>query len=280
MNADNVEWAQITPDTVVVADHHRAWLHRLAPLTDDDPFAAPMQGPGSPETTRHLLEGALAAGQRLARRDQPTPPLTPLRWAWRLAGYYHTTHSTPGLMAEAAERFAAAGRQALAAYARLKVQDEGGHDALALRDLAALGYAAAALVAAVRPATAAALVDYFVQTVRAADPVGCVGYAYALERMAISISRRYIEQVEALLPAGVRATRCLRVHSSIGADVSHVQDALDLTSCLPAADRVRIAQACFQTVIIRYSTPLDDYLSDAELERRLAPFRSSVANPN
>lgn len=273
MSYDLVEWAQITPDTVVVGDSRHAWLHRLALPADEDPFATPMQHAGSPDSTRHLLEGALAAGQRLASRTAPAMPLTPLGWAWRLAGYYHTTHSTPTLMAEAAERFAAAGRQALAEYAQLKVQDEAGHDALALRDLAALGYDGPALVEAVRPATAAALVAYFTETVRAADPVGCVGYAYGLERMAISISRRYIDQVDAAMPPGVFATRCLRVHSSIGADVSHVQDALDVTARLPAADRTRIAQACYQTVVIRYSTPADDTLAEDVLERRFAPFR-------
>jgi len=59
---------------------------------------------------------------------------------WRLAGYYHTTHATPRLMAEAAARFATSGRYALARYALEKVRDEGGHDELALMAITQIAF--------------------------------------------------------------------------------------------------------------------------------------------
>jgi hypothetical protein len=173
-------------------------------------------------------------------------------------------------MRVAAERFAAAGRAELAEYAALKVEDEGGHDSLAERDLAALGFDAPAAVRALVPPTAAALVEYFTSLVYADDPVGCVGYAYALERLAVAVPKDYLRQVEAVLPPGVNATRCLRVHSASGADLSHVEDAVQVTASLPAADRIRIARACYQTTKICASAPPEGHLSEPELERRLA----------
>src|SRR6185503_2553531 len=137
------------------------------------------------------------------------PPLTKARWAWRLCGSYCTTHATPGLMAEAAARFGATGRAALARWAEQKAREEQGHDRQALRDLAALGYDAERAVAALVPPTAAALVRYFTAAVRAEDPIRCVGYAYALERLALRQDAAYIKRIEAMLPPGVYATRCL-----------------------------------------------------------------------
>ena len=267
-----LEWVQVAPMLVVVANQERAWLHQPHPATDD-PFAQPMQHAGSLPTTRKLLEGVIGAAQQAVSPTTP-PPLSLPRWVWRLVGYYHTTHSTPRLMAEAAERFAATDRQALRAYAQLKVADEAGHDELALRDLRALGYDAEAMVSALHPPTAAALVAYFTETVRNADPVRCVGYAYALERMAISVSRAYIQQIEAMLPPGVHATRCLRVHSSIGADVSHGEDSLTVTAGLSAAERIQVAQACYQTVLLRYTTPPAEQITEAVLVDQLSRFRS------
>jgi len=265
-----VEWACLTPGLVVAATPERAWLHRPDACDPDDPFARPMEGPGSLPTTRRLLEGALGAAQQSVPATGARPRMTPARWAWRLASYYQTTHATPTLMAEAQRRFAAAGRRELAEYAALKVEDEGGHDDLALRDLRALGYDAEALVAAHQPPTAARLVEYFTALVRADDPAGCVGYAYALERLAIATGRDYIRQVEAALPPGVYATRCLRVHSSLGADVSHVEDAVSVTARLPAADRIRIAQAAYETSRLCCAVPKGGHIPEEVLQKRLA----------
>lgn len=265
-----LEWAQVSPETIVVADSARAWIHRPSFPGAADPFATAMEGAGTVGTTRNLLEGCIAAAQTAVRIETPRPALTRARWIWRLAGYYHTTHATPHMMRIAATRFEAAGRTSLAAYAASKVADEAGHDTLALRDLAALGLDAEATVRALVPPTAAALVALFSALVDTADPVGCVGYAYALERLALAVPRDYLRQVEAVLPAGVNATRCLRVHSATGADRDHVEDALHLTAGLTAAERLRIARACHETTRIHAAAPAEGHVSESELARRIS----------
>lgn len=277
-----MEWAEVAPGSIVVATAERIWLHTPVFNGQPDPFALPMEGPGSEATTRQLLDGAIgAAGRRKpaqalqAQAAQATPPLTPARWAWRLAGYYQTTHATPRLMAAAAERFAAAGRDALAAWAREKVRDEAGHDRLALRDLDALGYDAAAVVDALVPPTAAALVRYFeARVLEDDDPIGCVGYAYALERLALERGARDIAAVEAILPRGVVATRCLRVHSAAGSDATHVDDTVRLVAQLTAGERTRVARACYETAIIYCTPPANGFITEEALVQRL----SALAN--
>ncbi|MCK6593093.1 MAG: hypothetical protein L6Q76_36525, partial [Polyangiaceae bacterium] len=195
MGKITIEWAEVAPGTIVVADEDRAWLHARSIGGGSEPFSMPMQGPGSLATTRNLLDGAVGAGQRsvvLGAPGEPPPPLTELRWAFRLAGYYHTTHATPSLMEQAQARFAAAGDDSLAHWAETKAREERGHDELALRDLRALGYAAEELVSVVRPAIAMALVSAFTDWVLGPDPVYCVGYAYALERLAMTRGPDYL----------------------------------------------------------------------------------------
>jgi pyrroloquinoline quinone (PQQ) biosynthesis protein C len=192
---------------------------------------------------------------------------------WLLAGYYHTTHATPRLMAEAAARFAIAGRHALARYALEKVRHEGGRDELALADLRALGYCAEAVVAELVPPTAAALVDYFARSVRSVNPVGCVGYAYALERLASTNGRDYVRHVEAALPAGARATRCLSVRSADSPEAMHVEDALKVATALTAEDRLLVARACYETALIACSPPPEDHIDETALRRRVASLK-------
>ncbi|MBS1789303.1 MAG: iron-containing redox enzyme family protein [Acidobacteria bacterium] len=270
-----IEWVKVEPNQVVVATEDRAWLHQLTAANSDDPFTEPMPDMvGSLATTRHLLDGVIAAAQRSVPRAAQRPALTTERWAWRLAGYYHTTHATPRLMAEAAGRFAALGKQELSDYAKSKVEDEGGHDQLALRDLAALGYDADRLVKELIPPTAAALVDHFTKLVRAENPAGCVGYAYALERLATTHDKTYLQQVEAALPPTVKATRCLRVHSGMSADAQHVEDALKITARQSAEDRCLVALATYETTRICCSSPAGGHITEAELQHRLSAFAS------
>lgn len=275
-----MEWAEVAPGRVVVATADRVWVHVPVFQGQPDLFALPMDGAGSVETTRRLLDGAIGAAGRDAPRVTVRPSLTPARWAWRLAGYYRTTHATPRLMAVAAERFAAAGREALAAWARDKVQDEAGHDRLALRDLDALGYDSDRVVDDVAPPTAEALVRYFEACVLGNgdgdDLVGCVGYAYALERLALERGPADIAAVEAILPPGVMATRCLRVHSATGSDAGHVEDTVRLVAGLSAPERVRVARACYETAAIYCTPPAGGFITEEALVARLSAFSHGV----
>lgn len=260
--AIDIEWACIAPDKVVVATANRAWLHR--------PGSA-----GSVATTRKLLDGCVAsAHSAVSSRDRP-PALTRTRWIWRLAGSYHLTHFTSQLMEEAAQHFTSAGRKSLAQWAAQKAREERGHDRLALLDIQSMGYEAEAVVEALVPPAAVALVDYFTQSVQTLDPIGCVGYSYTMERLAMGITEEYVQAVEALLPPGIHATRCLRVHSSIGSDVEHVEETVEMVAGLAPEERTRVAIACYETALLYFSPLKEDYISEEELQNVLRPLEST-----
>jgi hypothetical protein len=284
MHLPGIEWVSLANGRVIVASSERSWVTAAR-----GPFAAPMTGPGSVPTTGHLLDGAARTGWAAAPRASfvtmgpqaapnpgaqraPQPPLTVARWAHRLCGFYRTTNATPRLMREAAERFARAGRGALMEWALTKAREEQGHDTLVLRDLSALGYDAEAVALAIVPEGPAALVQYFERCALSEDPIGAVGYAYALERLALEVDEGYIAAVEASLPRGVMATRCLRVHSAAGSDRKHVQETVELVATLSARERAQVAIACHETATICYgAAPLEQ----ETLERQLSPFEHS-----
>jgi hypothetical protein len=273
--APGLQWAEVAPGLVVVATPERAWIYRPAAGGVGDPFGDPFVGPldpeapASPRTTGLLLHGAMAA----ARRQRPVvhhPPASARRWVFWLASQYHASHPSSALLLEASQRFAAEGRHTLAEHALCKSREESGHDQLALRDLQALGHPAEALVAQVRPAAALELVEHFASCVRGPEPVTVFGHAYALERSAELVSSDFVRHVESLMPPGVKATRCLRVHSALGADAAHTAELLELIATLPAADRVRVARAVHQTTLLLQAPPPDHGLDDAAVERCLA----------
>jgi hypothetical protein len=220
-------------------------------------------------SVRQTLDRAVAAAFVHAR-PATVPPLTPIRWVYRLAGLYHLTHSTPGLLEIAANRFAAAGRLALADWATVRAREESHHDALALRDLRDLGHDGARVVGVLRPATAIRMVEYFAASVDDADPLGCVGYAYAVERLAMTVREADIRAVEAILPPGTRATRCLRVHSAAGSDGDHVADTLAAVALLDDAALARIAAAAHDTARLCFTPDPGGPPSDETIAALLA----------
>jgi hypothetical protein len=271
----DIQWARVAPGKIVVASSTRTFLHEQA-LHGGGPFSGRPRDEASLHVTKRLLDGAVGAAQRVEVPPSPPAPLTPLRWAWRLAGYYHTTHATPPLMTEAGRRFTAESRASLAAWAERKSRDERGHDDLALRDLSALGYDARAFVAACVPETAAALVVFFASLVRGSgDAARSAGYAYALERLAATRSLGEVRAVKALLPPDVDATRCLRVHSATGSDADHVEDIVELAAHLSHHERELIAAAAYETTLIG-RLPRGPSRSEEDLADLFAPHR--VAN--
>lgn len=267
------EWARLDGQTVVVASPERAWLHTCSPFDVHDPFAGAMHGFGGVATTRRLLDGAIGAGLKAARRDGAIPTLTERRWIGRLVGYYHLTTHTPTLMREAARRFAEAGRTQLAEWAREKADEEDNHDRLALKDLADLGIDGAGIVGAWIPETAGAMVARFKESVADPLPLDCVAYAHVVERLAAAQGAGTIAKVRAVLPDGSRAWRSLRVHSGIGSDAGHVDENVRLIATLGASERARIALACRSITGILSSAPTSGYLDEVALENRIAPWR-------
>src|SRR5687767_8624418 len=107
-----IEWVKLDRDTLLVASDRLAWIETdaasAAKLSE-----SVMAGPGSTSSTRKLLDGAIGAAFAYAD-PAPLPELTATRWAYRLAGMYHLTRSTPALMTRAAEKFAEQHRTLLA----------------------------------------------------------------------------------------------------------------------------------------------------------------------
>lgn len=270
-NLVEVEWAQIAPDTIVVATEDRTWLSR--PRFCQASFTKPMDSAGSIATTQKLLDGAIAAAKYAVNSSVRPPALTATRWIWRLASQYHLSHTYPLLIEKAARRFEQANRSVLAQWATEKVLEERGHDLLALRDIQSLKYDAEAVVEELIPPAAVTLIDYLSRSVRDSDPVDCVGYSYTMERLALGIDEKYIQKVEALLPSNSRATRCLLIHSSVGGDVDHVKETAEMVAGLTAFERVRIARACYETALLCFSPPSEDYILDDELQEILNPLK-------
>ena len=252
---------QLRESLWLAASSTRAWICHTAPSSTGEITAS---------AVRSLLDGALATAIRLhAGHLPPSPPLTPRRWIWRLVGYYHLTHSTTALLELAAERFAAAGQLELAGWAQTRAREEDQHDRLALRDLRAMGVDPLRAIAALGPHPTERLVAWFRASVLAADPIGCVGYAYAVERLALEVGAAELAAVAAMLPDGVRATRCMRVHSRIGSDANHVDETIELITELSPTRREAIARAVFEVACLCATPPPDGYPDDAAIARRL-----------
>ena len=268
----NTEWAHLAPGKVIVATEQQAWVYQ--PLSEDDCFAQPMTHVGSFATTRKLLDTAIAAAKHAVKSERRPPALTSNRWVWRLAGSYYLTHLVPQLMKVAAEGFAVNNRSALEAWALEKAEEETGHDLLALKDIQSLGYDAEAVVKALKPPAAIALMDYLTRSVHDSNPIDCIGYTYTMERLSLGIGEDYIQKVEAILPNNVNATRCQRVHSAVGADAGHVDENVLLIADLSAPERSRIARACYETALMCFSPPPGEYISEDKLQQILQPLKT------
>lgn len=272
-----LQWAVVGEDMLVLATPSRAWLQPLTEADSRGPFAEVMSHPADLASTERLLEAVLHAA-RLRHPRYATPPLSRWQWLRRLSGYHRTTSATPGLLRAAAARFSEQGRERLARWALERAEEERGHDELALRDIAALEPDTEAVLRHFVPETSNALVTLFARVVQQdVDPVGCLGYAHALERLSLCRGSSYLARVEACLPAGVSATRCLRVHSALGSDADHVTDNLRLIATLNGEERTRVAQVCFETACLCYALPAAGVPTDAELEQRLVAARGAAS---
>lgn len=230
---------------------------------------------GNARHTRQLLAGALTSGLQSGRRKNadPTRARAPSLefYVHSLVGAYQTTRATPPTMRAVAERFRAWSNTSVADHCLGVAAEETGHDLLVLKDLEALGLRSAELVLKIRPAKTVALVGLFQRLAEGAAPISVLGYAYALERVALFQTPEAVAAIEAIVPSGTMATRCLRVHSAAGTDARHVEDSLDFIARLGGTDRARIAWAAFETAETM-GTP-NDYPGDDAFREILAGFR-------
>jgi hypothetical protein len=269
----SAQWVQLPDGTTLVASQAAAWLQ--PPVTAALGLRGPMPDsvPATADTTRHLLDGAIAAAERAAPPAADEPPITATRWAWHLVAQWYCAHHSVDLLPEAVACYDAAGRPDLAAFARRKLEEERGHDLFPLADLRALGYDADSLVRALAPPPSVhALVDYARGCVRGPQPVELLGYIYALERRVICIPETCLTELAGVLPAGVEAASGIRAHVS-ELDPEHVEEAITFITGLGAPDRTLIALGCFRTTRMTSAGRAAPLPGDAELDAWMSPFR-------
>jgi len=273
-----VQWVHLGAGETLVASGEGAWVQRpeLGALWFSG--AMPDSLPATVASTRQLLDGAIAAAERAAPVAVPAP-ITARRWAWQLVSQWHCAHHSVALLPALIARFDTTGREELAEFARLKLEEEEGHDRLPLADLRALGYDAEALVARTSPMPVVGIaLDYARSCVRGEHPVEFLGYVYALERRVLRVSDEWFTRLQEVLPAGIEAASGVRAHAT-EFDHRHVEESVAFIARLPADDRTRIALGCHRVCeILGTASPGQDPGED-ELERWLSPFRRDPISP-
>ena len=267
-----VQWVHLSAGETLVASSRGAWIQKPQLGAIALSGAMPDAVPATRDTTRHLLDGAIAAAERAASPVQP-PRMTIRRWAWQLVGQWYCAHHSVALLPEVIARYEAQGRRDLAAFVQNKLWEERGHDLLPLADLRALGYDADAVVGAVRPTSdAETLVEYARTCARGEHPVEFLGYVYALERRVLDARGDWIERVQAALPRGVDATSAVRTHAT-EFDHAHVAEAVSFFNGLGGADRTQIVFGCYRTTQVSCAGLAARQPSEGELAEWLAPYK-------
>ena len=250
VSLDEIESLEMPDGTWVICDGAGCWLAR-PDLSNGQAFSRHLLDPGSAAHTRQLLAGAMSAGaeSRSSGQDNRSGLAKSLpRYIYDLARVYRLTHATPPIMRRAASRLRAMGDVATSRHLAQAADEEIGHDRLALKDLEELRIRAPEFVDDVRPRLAIEMLALVERLAEGPEPISVLGYVYAVERLSLFITQEQIDAIEALVPTGVMATRCLRVHSAVGTDPRHVTAAVDVIARLSAADRISVCHAAFETM--------------------------------
>ncbi|MGN6169943.1 MAG: iron-containing redox enzyme family protein [Solirubrobacteraceae bacterium] len=271
------QWVQLRDGETLVASRKGAWIQPAQAAALALWGSMPHSQRGTLATTRHLLEGAMSAGERDAAAAGAWPP-SARRWALDLIDQWYTAHHSVALLPVVIDRYDSMQRPELVRFACHKLEEEAGHDRLPLNDLRALGYDAEAAVKEVPPGpTARALVQYARDCVHGPEPVGFLGYIFALERRVIRITDDALRTLETALPTGVEATSGVRAHA-VEFDHQHVAELVEFVSALASDDRTAVALACFDTAaLLSHAAPADPSSSDLEREHRLARVRKPTS---
>ena len=234
-----------------LASSGEVWFHTPSGAKENqNPFAMTMTGVGTAGSTVGLLDGAINLGFAGIENCLARPDPTVAGYVVALVGAYHTSVDTPRNLRRAASRFEELGRPEVAAYLEERAREETGHDRLALKDLRALGVSGERLVANFIPEGIKPLCKRFDDLCVQDYPIGCIGYSYCLERIAALKQETDIERVQAMCPDGVDATRFLRSHSSLGSEVTHVEETIAFVASLPANDRIRVVQETYELALM------------------------------
>jgi hypothetical protein len=273
------EWVRVAGETAIVArESGEVWFHALdGHEAEAAPFVDRMTGKGTLVSSTGLLDGAInlafeqtdgGVEQTDSRSAAQSPNL--LRYIYALAGAYHTAKDTPRNLLRAARHFKKIGRPEVTAYLEMRAREEAGHERLALKDLRALGLPAERIVVNLVPAGIKPLCDLFERFCFKDYPIECVGFSYCSERIAALKPKAEIDAVQSLFPEDVDATRFLRSHSSLGSEVSHVEETIEFVASLPAEDRIRVVQATYETALLMASgRRLESSRSEAEIREEI-----------
>ena len=94
--------------------------------------------------------------------------------------------------------------------------------------------------------------------------------------MALFSTEESVAAIERLIPAGIKATHCLRVHSAIGSDAGHVAELIAFMATLPTDHRAATARATYETSSLLCAAP-SDYPGDEAMRALLDEFRWAMA---
>jgi pyrroloquinoline quinone (PQQ) biosynthesis protein C len=260
------EWAEVAGNTVIIArDAGEVWFYPFSGLEEKAlPFATPMTCKGSLHSTVGLLDGAIKLA--FERTDDLPAKADPslVRYIYSLIGAYYTSKDTPRNLLRAAKRFEQMGRLEVSRYLEMRAREEAGHERLALKDLSALGLPAERMVANCKPASIRPLCVLFDDYCAQDYPMEAIGFSYCSERIAAVKPKAEIDAVEALFPDGIDATRFLRSHSSLGSEVSHVEETI--MSELLTGDSIRVVRATYKTAVVTAERRrLESIKSEAEI---------------
>ena len=273
------EWVRVAGETAIVArESGEVWFHVLDDReAETPPVVERMTGEGTLVSSTGLLDGAISLAfeqtdRRFEQTDSRPAAQSPnlLRYIYALAGAYHTAKDTPRNLLRAAEHFKEIGRPEVTAYLEMRAREEAGHERLALKDLRALGLPAERIVANLVPVGIKPLCDLFDRFCFKDYPIECIGFSYCSERIAALKPKAEIDAVQSLFPEGVDATRFLRSHSSLGSEVSHVEETIEFVASLPAEDRISVVQATYETALLMASgRRLESSRSEAEIRQEI-----------
>lgn len=269
----NTETVKIESDGLLMETFHPTGVNQPEAAGNGYSYVPEVIDADTLAQTRKLMDSAIISAWHAVKSERRPLALTPTRWVWRLAGYYHLSYCTPRLLEQARDRYALGERHSLAEWAGQKAKEEASHYLLALRDIQSMGYEAEGVVEACFPPDSKALMDYFTQSVQD-SAIDCIGYSYTAERLAISMGEVYIKKVEALLPHNTNATRYLRAHSTVStSEMAHVQENLVMIAGLTPQDRDRVARASYQVASLCFNPCQEAYISDEEIQNILNPLK-------
>jgi hypothetical protein len=248
MNSPTTEWVVLPHNIVVIAcETGEVWFLELEDCGDLNPFSKAMTGKGSHGSTAGLLSGAIALGFGEEEVHLSDGAVSLAKYVYNLVGTYHNARRTPGNYILAAKRLRKLDRPEIASYLETHALEETGHDRLIIKDLRALGLPAERIVTNLIPEGVKPLVRLFDLLSSSDYPIGCIGYSYCFEYTAAMKPKSQVDAIQALCPEGIDASRFLRTHSSLGSEVGHVEDLIDLIAGLPASDRIEIVKAAYET---------------------------------